>query len=114
MTMPYTRSNVMLKLKRHACAVALFAISMIALIPLEAQAQLGSLIVTMSSPGSGSTVSDTVPVSARVSIVGFLTVSSVQFQVDGGNLGAADTSAPYAVSWNTTTVGNGPHTLTAY
>jgi len=103
----------MLKLKRHACAVALFAISMIALIPLEAQAQLGSLIVTMSSPGSGSTVSDTVPVSARVSIVGFLTVSSVQFQVDGGNLGAADTSAPYAVSWNTTTVGNGPHTLTA-
>src|SRR5207249_9575958 len=28
-------------------------------------------------------------------------------------LGAQDTSAPYAVSWNTATVSNGPHTLRA-
>jgi hypothetical protein len=100
-------------LKRHASAMALFAISMLALIPLQAQAQLGSLVVTMSSPGSGSTVSGTVPVSATVTIVGLLTVSSVQFQLDGANLGGADTTAPYSVSWNTTTAGNGSHTLTA-
>jgi len=73
----------------------------------------GSLIVTITSPGSGSTVANTVPVSASVSIVGSLTVASVQFKLDGANLGARDTSAPYSVSWNTTTVGNGSHTLTA-
>src|SRR6266446_7766789 len=73
----------------------------------------GSLIVTITSPGSGSTVANTVPVSASVSIVGSLTVASVQFKLDGANLGALDTSAPYSVSWNTTTAGNGSHTLTA-
>src|SRR5712691_3439284 len=73
----------------------------------------GSLIVTITSPGSGSTVANTVPVSASVSIVGSLTVASVQFKLDGANLGALDTSAPYSISWNTTTAGNGSHTLTA-
>ena len=103
----------MLKIKRHICAVALLAISTLALIPLQAQAQLGSLIVTMSSPASGSTVSGTVPVSANVTIIGLLTVQNVQFRLDGNNLGAADTSAPYSVSWNTTGASNGSHTLTA-
>src|SRR5258705_116950 len=73
----------------------------------------GSLIVTITSPGSGSTVANTVPVSASVSIVGSLTVASVQFKLDGANLGALDTSAPYSVSWNTTAKSNGSHTLTA-
>src|SRR6266853_2273684 len=73
----------------------------------------GSLIVTITSPGSGSTVSGTTPVNASVSIVGSLTASSVQFRLDGANLGARDTSAPYSVSWNTTATTNGSHTLTA-
>src|SRR5882724_620586 len=73
----------------------------------------GSLIVTITSPGSGSTVANTIPVSASVSIVGSLTVASVQFKLDGANLGARDTSAPYSVSWNTTATSNGSHTLTA-
>src|SRR5437660_1623784 len=33
--------------------------------------------------------------------------------LDGANLGAEVTTAPYAVSWNTTTVTNAAHTLTA-
>ena len=37
----------------------------------------------------------------------------VQFRLDGANLGAEDTTSPYSVSWNTTTVANGSHTLTA-
>jgi len=37
----------------------------------------------------------------------------VQFFVDGAAQGAEDTSAPYATAWNTTTVANGTHTLTA-
>ena len=112
----------MLEIARRACATALmmvFGLSWIA--PLQAFAQLlpplplpgGRLIVAITSPASGATVSDTTTVSASVSIIGSLTVSSVQFQLDGANLGARDSSAPYSVSWNTTTAGNGAHTLTA-
>src|SRR6267142_1189860 len=110
---PFMTEQLMLKIKRHAGAVALFAISFLALIPLQARDKLGSLIVPMSSPASGSTVSGTVPVSASVSIVGALTVSSVQFQLDGANLGAPATSAPYSISWDTTGAANGSHSLSA-
>ena len=40
-------------------------------------------------------------------------VTSVQFQLNGANLGAADTTPPYAVDWETTTVANGLYQLTA-
>jgi hypothetical protein len=40
-------------------------------------------------------------------------VVGVQFKLDGANLGTEDTTAPYSVSWNTTTAANGAHTLTA-
>ncbi len=103
------------KIGKHVGAAALFVISALPLISTQAQAQLGlgSLIVTMTSPASGSTASGTVPVSASVSIIGLITVRGVQFKLDGANLGAEDTSSPYSVSWNTTTTDNGSHTLTA-
>src|SRR5205814_10002729 len=105
----------MLKVGRRVGAAALLAISGLSLISTQAQAQLGlgSLIVAMTSPASGSIVSDTVPVRASVSVIGLITVRGVQFQLDGANLGAEDTGAPYSVSWDTTTTGNGSHTLTA-
>jgi hypothetical protein len=37
----------------------------------------------------------------------------VQFKLDGANLGPAIPTAPYNASWDTTSVGNGTHTLTA-
>ena len=40
-------------------------------------------------------------------------VAGVQFLLDNNALGAEDTTAPYSVSWNTTTAANGTHTLTA-
>src|SRR5207247_605507 len=40
-------------------------------------------------------------------------VVGVQFKLDGTNLGAENTTAPYVVSWNTTTASTGSHTLTA-
>jgi hypothetical protein len=59
----------------------------------------------------GGTVSGTVVVEATASDnVG---VTSVQFKLDGAFLGAADTTAPYSVSWDTTTTADGPHTITA-
>ena len=35
------------------------------------------------------------------------------FLLDGTNLGPEDTTAPYSISWDTTTATNGSHTLTA-
>ena len=82
--------------------------------PPPASAQLlGSLIVNVSEPAPGSTVGGTTVVTARVTVVGLLTVRGVQFTLDGVALGAEDTTAPYAVSWNTRTASNGTHTLRA-
>lgn len=67
--------------------------------------------VSMSAPSSGATVSGTVTVSASASDnVG---VTSVQFTLDGVNLGSADTAAPWSISWNTTAVANGSRVLRA-
>jgi Bacterial Ig domain/Purple acid Phosphatase, N-terminal domain len=68
--------------------------------------------VSITAPAGGATVSGTaVPVPATAADnVG---VAGVQFALDGSNLGGEDTSAPYSLSWNTTTASNGSHTLTA-
>jgi Big-like domain-containing protein len=67
--------------------------------------------VAIAAPAAGATVTGTVSVTANASDnVG---VAGVQFKIDGANLGSEDTTAPYTVSWNTTAVANGSHTLTA-
>ena len=40
-------------------------------------------------------------------------VAGVQFLVDGVNVGVEDATPPYALAWDTRTVSNGAHTLTA-
>ena len=67
--------------------------------------------VSLTAPANGSTVSGTVSVTANSS--DDTSVVGVQFKLDGNNLGAEDTSAPYQRNWSTTAVANGPHTLTA-
>src|SRR3989449_531001 len=68
--------------------------------------------VSISVPANGVTVSGTaVTVSASASDnVG---VAGVQFKLDGVNLGAEDTVAPYSATWNTTLATSGTHSLTA-
>jgi subtilisin family serine protease len=66
--------------------------------------------VSVTSPGIG-TVTDTVNVSATAS--DDLGVAGVQFTLDGWPLGEEDTTAPYEVSWNSASVGNGVHVLSA-
>ena len=66
--------------------------------------------VSLTSP-SASTVSGTVTVSANAS--DNVKVVGVQFKLNGANLGTECTSSPYSLSWNTTTIANGSHTLTA-
>src|SRR6267143_5697441 len=105
--------NLNKRIARVAVLLATVGWSLIAPQPAQAQLGMGSLIVTVTSPASGSTVSGAVPVSASVSGIGALTVRGVQFKLDGNNLGAEDTTAPYSVSWNTAAASNGSHTLTA-
>jgi hypothetical protein len=67
--------------------------------------------ITITSPASGSTVGGTITVSANATDdVG---VAGVQFKLDGTNLGAEDTTNAYSISWDTASVVNGDHTLTA-
>src|SRR5437763_4945979 len=68
--------------------------------------------VSMTSPGGGA-VSGTVTVAANATSTAG--IASVQFQLDGNNLGAPATGAGpgYSTSWNTLTASNGSHSLTA-
>ena len=67
--------------------------------------------VSITAPQTNATVSDIVQVTANASDnVG---VAGVRFLVDGAATGAEDTNAPYGLSWDTRTVGNGAHTITA-
>ncbi len=67
--------------------------------------------VTITAPTNQQEVAGTIMVSADASTEAG--VAGVQFQVDGANLGAEDTNAPFTATWNTRTVANGIHTLSA-
>jgi hypothetical protein len=67
--------------------------------------------VSLTAPTAGSTLSGAVAVNATAS--DNVAVASVQFLLDGANLGAAVTSAPYTTNWDTTTATNSAHTLSA-
>jgi hypothetical protein len=67
--------------------------------------------VAITAPANGATVSGTVKVTANAS--DNTGVTSVQFKLDGANLGAPDTTEPYSMGWNSATVSNGTHTLNA-
>ena len=68
-------------------------------------------MVSITAPASGATVSGTATVTANAtSSIG---VASVQFQLDGVNVGSPLTAAPYTYSWDTTKISNGSHTLKA-
>ena len=67
--------------------------------------------VALTAPANGTTVSGTVNLTANATDnVG---VAGVRFRVDGVDIGAEDTSAPYSVTWNSGTVPNGSHSLSA-
>ena len=67
--------------------------------------------VTLTAPLNGATVSGTTNLTATASDQSG--IGGVQFLLDGNPVGAEDTSAPYNLAWNSTTVANGTHTLAA-
>ncbi len=66
--------------------------------------------VSITAPAANSTVSGSQ--SVQISAGSSLGIASVSLSVDGVLLGT-DTTSPYAFTWNTSTVVNGGHTLTA-
>jgi mono/diheme cytochrome c family protein len=62
------------------------------------------------APGA---VSGTVTLTATASAQGTYSVANVQFQVDGTAVGTAITAAPYSYAWNSITVSDGVHRITA-
>ncbi len=116
-TLTSVKGKRMVNIVQRACAAAfLLVICSLAWVPPRASAQLlsplpGSLVVTVTSPPTGSRIGGTATVAA--SVTGPLGVAGVQFKLDGANLGAEDTTAPYSVSWGTTATSDGWHTLTA-
>ena len=66
--------------------------------------------IKLASPGA--TVNRTVKLSAAVAAGMGAMVMRVDFMVDGASVGVAS-MAPYTVSWDSTTVNDGTHTLTA-
>jgi hypothetical protein len=63
------------------------------------------------SPGSGTTVSGTITLAVNASDND--QVTSVQFQVDGANIGSPITASPYQVNHDTSTVTNGNRVYSA-
>jgi hypothetical protein len=67
--------------------------------------------VSMTAPANGATISGTATLSCNAS--DNIGVASVQFQIDGANVGSADTATPYSLALNTGSYPNGSHTLKA-
>src|SRR5205814_6321847 len=66
---------------------------------------------SMTAPAAGATVSGTITLSANAADnVG---VAGVQFLVDGASAGVEDTTAPYAIAYDTSALGNGTHSFAA-
>jgi hypothetical protein len=70
--------------------------------------------VTLTAPAAGATVSGTVALTATASASSTygLTITQVAFMVDGASVGTA-MSSPYTINWDSTSVDNGKHSLTA-
>ncbi len=73
----------------------------------------GSCAPSVSVTNTAGTVSGTVTLAATASAQNGNSVTSVQFRVDGTAVGAADTSSPYSYDWDSRSVADGAHQVTA-
>ncbi len=69
--------------------------------------------ISITAPSNGATVLGSISLTSSCTPQGSATLSSIQYQIDGTPFGAAGTSSPYRLSWNTLTAANGSHTISA-
>jgi hypothetical protein len=67
--------------------------------------------VAITSPATGAKLAGATTIHA--SAADTVGVASVQFRLDGADLGPPDTTAPYSTAWDTAKASHGSHTLTA-
>jgi hypothetical protein len=67
--------------------------------------------IAIQSPVAGSILANTVPISLAVQ--GVQDIQGVTFQVDGVDVSPEDTTAPYSFAWDSKTVTNGNHNISA-
>jgi hypothetical protein len=68
--------------------------------------------VSLTAPTNGATVSGS-SVTLTASSSDSVGVAAVQFKIDGTNVGASGTTTPYSITWNSTSVADGSHTIAA-
>jgi hypothetical protein len=68
-------------------------------------------VVTLTGPSAGATVGRLVELKANAS--DDVAVVAVYFLVDGAQVGPEDTTAPYSFTWDSRSVANGDHSVTA-
>jgi hypothetical protein len=68
--------------------------------------------VYLNSPNEGATVSGAA-VSLSATAFDDVGIASVQFRIDGNAVGSPITTPPFTMSWNSASVANGTHTLSA-
>jgi hypothetical protein len=67
--------------------------------------------ISLLAPADGSTVFGNVSIGASAS--DDRSLAGVQFQLDGADLGARQTAAPFGLTWNSRNVANGTHSIAA-
>jgi N,N-dimethylformamidase beta subunit-like protein/Big-like domain-containing protein len=112
--------------RRLAYLLCFAATLLVTIAPRAALAQLnlglgGSLIVKVTAPLNGASLTGTITARATYTSVGAITVQSARFKLDGADLGAAHQhltslglgTVSFEEAWDTSTATNGTHTLTA-
>jgi hypothetical protein len=68
--------------------------------------------VSLTAPITNSTISGA-NVTLTASSTDLVAITGVQFKVDGANVGSSGSSSPYSITWNSASVPDGPHVLSA-
>lgn len=92
-------------------AVPAMARNIVSAMPSNSSASSSVPKTSITVPNDAATVSGSLTVTANVSDTA--AIVSVQIQVDGSNVGSELWSAPYSTIWDTSTLSNGSHSLTA-
>lgn len=86
--------------------------SVASIVHISAVADTTPPTIAMTSPAANATLTGT-SVALAANASDNVAVKNVQFLLDGNPIGSPVTQAPYSMSWDSTTVANGSHTLSA-
>ncbi len=92
--------------------ISIPAYSSVFLMPTSAPSDTTPPTVSITAPTASAVVTGAA-VSLAATASDNVAVSSVQFKIDGSSVGSADTVSPYTYTWDSSTVADGAHTVSA-